>query len=200
MTVPRKRLPFDLPDRAVFELVIDSKEFASMADSEEIEMEAAKLLEEAYLENKHDLPDDDRMAIGIIHRWGLTASEQRRLEDVSAYTRQLTAQVYELTDHICEVTQKSVEEVQGAMIALQDSKYLPPYMRPFLEQILELQDKTPNYQERLTTIHLQRTMLNWTNEHTACLRPGIVNQLIKFAMAEEGIDPEPSPKSEPENS
>lgn len=199
MTLPqRKRLPFDLPPRAVYELPIELKEYAVMMELDKTSLEAAELLEQAWMDNKYELDNDAVFSIGIIHRWGLTATEAKSIEDVSKYIRQVTAQVYELIDAICEATGKGVEEVQEAIEDLQSTKYLPPFIRPYLDQILELKDNTPSYQERLSTIHLQRTIPAWRDDHTRCLPRGIVDGLIKFAMLEEGINPDgDAKKSEP---
>jgi hypothetical protein len=199
MTLPRKRLPFDLPPRTIYQLEITAADYASLVEGSDEEVEVALLLEQAYYENIHELEDSNKMIIGIVHRWGLTAKEARSIEDVSQYIRDLTQQIYELIDMICEATGRSVEEVQDVIDGLQSSKYLPPFIRPYLDRILTLKDKTPTYQERLSTLHLQRTIPEWTAEHTQALRPGITAGLNKFAGIEAGIEPvSDEKKSEPE--
>lgn len=186
------RLPFDLPPSADHEILIDPGEFAAMMSGEDIEIEAAELLAISWTERADGVdPLTSRVpdfGIVIPRRFGLTARESKEIADDSARVRKVTLALYEMIDRISsEVLDRSIETVHTDVMAFGETKYLVPYLRPYLDDLMRIDDYSPHiYSEKLSTIHMQRVIPEWTIEHTATLRSGMVASLLEFAMIEEG--------------
>ncbi len=191
---PNYRLPFDLPPASDYEVLIDQAEFAAMLMGDEASVDAATLIAECWTARADKTPaNEPPFGILIPRRYGLTAMESRNLGHDAEKVRAVTLAIYELVDKIATEAGdgREVAEIHNAILTFGDTKYMPPYLRPYLAELMSLDtDSTQTYSEKLATIHMQRAIPAWAAEHTASIRSGLADGLMKFAGLEDGLDDE----------
>lgn len=183
------RLPFDLPPTAQYQVAIDPNEFGAMMAGEDIEIEAAEMMaaEWTVRADNHDPEQQPVFGIMLPRRYGMTARESKILSNDSAHVRAISLRLFELIDRIAtECPDQSVEDVHGDVMGFGSSRYLPPYIRPYLDDLMSLDGEgTQTYGERQCTVYLQRAMPDWTIQHTLALRSGMVRAMLEFARLED---------------
>lgn len=194
------RLPFDLPPAIDYELILDPAEIAAMLRSDDpTEVEAAQLMAGEWTARADKAKTEPVFAVLIPRRLGLSAAESKRIDNESAKARKIALAMYSLIDRIAiDQEDKSVEQIHQDVMAFSQSNYLPPYLRPYLDDLINIDDEgIQTHQEKLATIHMQRAIPEWQIAHTQSLKHKMVESLLDYARLEEEGSP-PHPKSEPE--
>lgn len=193
-TKNKKTFPFDLPALNFFILNVTPEDAAILQGGNDLEQQAIDLILDAWQESTP-------FGIKIHQRYGFTSSEQNQLSDVMRMQRDDDRKSLEFILEIAEATEKTPTESSQALELVSESN-VPDWLYPYGNKAQEIAHarSVTNKIGDLTqsTLLMQRTIKEWTEDLTAVLPGDVRSQLTSFAAIEWAGKPKPPESGSPE--
>jgi hypothetical protein len=201
-TQQRRRLPFDVAPRQVHRIVITPEIYGVMADESDETKEAIKLIEDHWVataDSTNQPEDDDFFGLTIPIRYGITAAEERALDQTLELQKKSSADVNLLAADVAEETGLPVSDV--LRLIANSSVSIAPELLPYSGRFIEMQANNGeiDYEVKIATVLIRRVIPAWTDALSKVLHPAIMTAITAFEQQERKIARDGiSPKSRPQ--
>jgi hypothetical protein len=202
MTTQRRRLPFDVAPRQVHRIAIDPEIYAVMADESDETKKAIELIEDHWVataDKENQAEDDDFFGLTLPIRYGITAAEERALDQTLELQKKSSADVNLLAADVAEETGLPVSDV--LRLIANSSVSIAPELLPYSGRFIEMQANNGeiDYEVKIATVLIRRVIPAWTDALSKVLHPAIMTAITAFEqqerkIARDGISPKPRPQ------
>lgn len=183
----KRRLPFDLIPSQFHRIEVLPEVYAAMHEEDGLTQKALSLIEDHWqiaAEKADQAPDDLFFGLTIPLRHGITAAEERALDQTIDLQKKALATSNELAANIAEKLGKTAKEALDLLRS--SSTTIADELMPFAAEII---DSNQQFQEidygiKIATVLIRRAIPAWTDELSAVLHPSIMTGLAELDLIE----------------